>query len=276
MYTDSRVKFHAARLAFALLLLSGTIFPCVAFAGSIGFRVDTTIHAGSELQVGVKLSHTGDEAAADVFPVASVEGLQAKGEVLANFSPRTNHEWLLDLGKLNLSPGSYTVVVRINYADQNGYPFQVLSTAPLRRGVDMRTIVRGQLRIGTIPENGSAKALVTLEAPRGEQGRYRVNLVSPSGLSVNNESVEVDLKSGKKTSVEFQLTNRKLLVGTAVNCYALVTNLTDAPPQTDTIQGIARIVAPREMLTTTLIMQIAGMLTVLLIILELATLRRLR
>lgn len=256
--------------ALLLLLSFGS-----AEAGSIGFRVDTTVHARDILRLEISLTHTGNEAASDVSPQVEINGQTVDGDVLPVFAPQATQSWTLEFDPSPVPSGIDAAVVRIRYSDLNGYPFEVISIAPVNTGAKATPAVRGNFRVAPIPENGSKRASLTLNAPKGRSGSYNVRVIAPGGLTVGADPTDLELVAGKPTSLSIPLTNKNLLVGTAVNVYAVIRASGGGPAQTDTIQGLVRITAPREILTTALILQVAGILTALLLILEFATPRRL-
>ncbi len=275
----SNARFLRWQLATLLLVLPTMLAtPWPSWAGSIGFRVDTTVRTSDRVEVAVKLTHTGDETASDVFPIVELNHRQAKGAVASSFAASSSREWVLDLGPAGFPTGVYAAVIRVNYADLNGYPFQVVSVAPVQMGMAAASPIQGHLRVPAIPENGSGKATLTLDSVERRSGRFRVEIAVPAGIAASTETFEIDLAgtdgASRNNRRDVVLTNRNLLVGTSVNVYALVTNLDGGPPQTDRIQAVVRIIKPRELLTTSLLMQVGGMLTVLLLLLETATVRR--
>lgn len=264
-----RLLTRAIVAALLITLATSAATPRPAFAGTIGFRVNATVTAAAEIQVELSIDHTGNEAAINVQPVVELEGQSVAGSMLATMAPETTETWHVSLKREDLVEGSYIAIIRVRYADTNGYPFEILATANVKIG-NPKTLarIRGNMKTAAIPENGSALSTLTVEASKNRAGKVDVQIVVPSGLQLSRDSIRLDMSKDLKKEVQLTVTNKSLLLGTSVNIFALVSNRDGATRQTDLIRGNVRISRAIERLTTRLLLQVSALLTVLLITLE--------
>jgi hypothetical protein len=263
-----RIPFVAAVAAFAILASAQA-----TLAGSIGFRIDTEVKSGPGVDAKVTLTHTGDEAASDVNVRVEMLDRSADGTALAKVLPGKSQTWDLHLFD-QIENGAYVIVVRASYADANGYPFEVVSTAPATVGGKAEPRVTGSLHPPKLTVDGSGTARLTLKKPLAREGAFEVRLIGPGGLEIQPERVAVDFDAKGEASAAFKMRNRKLLPGTSVNVYALVTGTGPNARQTDIVRGTVRIGAAVPRWTYEFFYQAAGAVALLLLLLELVAWRR--
>jgi len=249
--------------------LPGRLTRLSCAAGSIGFRVDTDVDTRDGLSVKVTLTQTGDEAANDVTPTIEFLGKQTTGEPIAKFQPSQDHVWEIRLRDQPLTPGSYAVVVRVRYSDANGYPFEITSLAPATPGGKAGARVSGAFVIPKVPVDGDADGTLSLKKPKGRSGPFEGVLISPHGLHLTPEHFPVDFDQEGNASIDLSLNNDKLLAGTSVNVFALVSSDQDGFHQTDTVRGTIHIVAAESLLSGTTFYRAAAAAAALLVVLEL-------
>jgi hypothetical protein len=239
-----------------------------AGAGTIGFRTDAEVKAGPGADAKVTLTHTGDEAADDVMVRVELLDKAVDGEKIRSIPPGGSHVWQFHLAD-ELPTGVYTVLIRVRYTDSNGYPFEVISTASATVGAKAAQRIFGNLQIPNLPSGGEVTATLEAKRPKERKGDFEASLAVPSGLHVTPERVVLSFSPEGKATASFRIRNLKLLTGTSVNVYGLVTGTGDGFPQTDGIRGTARIVASSSQRSgPPPFYRIAAGLFVLLIVLE--------
>lgn len=240
-----------------------------ARAGTIGFRTDAKVTSGPGIDAEITLTHTGDEVADDVSVQAELLDRTVGGAPVDSMRPGQSEVWKLHLFD-TLPRGVYSIVLRTRYADANGYPLEVVSLASSTLGVQPGPRIFGSLLVPRLTPDGEAVATLTAKRPPARDGAYEAQVVAPSGLEVEPKRVALDFDSSGKATAEFRVRNLKLLAGTSVNIFALITGAHDGFPQTDTIRGGVRITTPPPRLTSPMFYQLAGALFALLVILEAA------
>lgn len=274
MHRASRLAGRLTRLLLTATLLSGAFGIEQVHAGSIGFRIDTDVDTRGGLSVKITLTQTGDEAASDVAPTVEFLDERKSGETLAKFQPDESHIWELRLRDQPLAPGAYAVVVRVHYSDANGYPFEITSVAPATAGGNAAPRVTGAFVVSKVPVGGNSEGTLNLKRPKGRSGAFEGRLISPRGLSLTPARFPIDFGHDGNATIGVSLHNDKLLAGTSVNLFALISSDHAGIHQTDTVRGTIRVVAAESVLSATTFYRAAAAVAGLLVILELIGLRR--
>jgi hypothetical protein len=238
-----------------------------ARAGTIGFRTDAKVTAGPGIDVNVTLTHTGDEAASDVSVRAEMLDSAMDGERIDSIVPGGNHVWNLHLAD-QVPKGVYTIILRVQYADQNGYKFEIVSHAAAPVGVNPAAKIFGNIDVPRLVVDGEATAKLFVKKPPERSGTYEVRLVAPFGLKIEPDRMKLDFDDAGKTTLDFTVRNSSLLAGTSVNLYALITGSDPGFSQTDAIRGTVRISAAASRVTSPLFYEGAAAMFLLLVALE--------
>lgn len=259
---------QASRAAIAALAaLLGAALASPVFAGTIGFRTDAQVTSGPGIDAKVALTHTGDEAASDVSVRAELLDRKIDGAPVASIAPGQSHVWNFPIFD-HIEKGIYAIVLRARYADANGYAFEVVSTAIAAVGAKAAPRIFGNVEIPQLTAGGESTARLTVKKPPERSGDFEVRLVAPAGLEVKPDRMALAFDASGKTVVNFQVRNLKLLAGTSVNVFGVVTGNDPGFPQSDTIRGTARIGVPRAKVTSPMFYQAAAAVLLLLALLE--------
>jgi len=238
-FVTSRLRRFAAGVVLTSLWCAAP-----AHAGTIGFTIQTTVDTAGGLSIRIDARNTGDEAANDVRPIAEWGDVSAKADSVRSVAPGQTQTWTLHLSKTPPPAGIHAAIVRLSYEDANGYPFEVLASAPFSAQAAPRPVVQGQLTLPPIAQNASAKGALLLTVPKERGDRFTVRLVTPAGVSTSQQPKTLPVNKDRKLRIPLEVRNVTLLPGTSVNVFALVTGEGETPPQTDLVQGVVRIVAP--------------------------------
>ena len=252
----------------AVTLAAATTLPATALAGTIGFKTDAKVTAGPGIELEVTLTHTGDETAADVSVEAELLGKSVTGEKVPGIPPGQQHVWNFRLAD-NVASGVYSVLLRVRYADSNGYEFEIVSTAAAPVGVTPAPKLFGSIDVPRLTVGGQTTAVLNLKKPPERSGTFDVRLVAPGGLSVDPDKLTVDFDESGKATAHFAIRNKDLLAGTSVNLFAFATGNDPGFEQTDTIRGIARVTVAPPKITAENFYRAAGVVAGILVVLEL-------
>jgi hypothetical protein len=247
--------------------------PATALAGTIGFRIDAEVRAGERIEVKVTATHTGDEAATEVQPEISLFDRVEIGEKLPTLAAGANRVWQMTLPGPPMPKGAYTVVIRLKYADLNGYPFEALSTVQALVSAKAGSKVSGAFRLPKLPPKGSSKATLALRRPQARSSStFEGSVVAPSGVEIAPATFPITFDAAGNASVELSVSNKKLLPGTSVNLFALVTGDDNGLKQTDTIRGTLSIGAAEKKVSKVTFYGAAGAVAALWALLEIGAL----
>lgn len=265
----------ATRLRFAVVVAASLLGATPAHSGSIGFRTDAEVTAGSGVDLRVTLTHTGDEQAHDVVVLAELLDRRLEGRRIDAVNPGQSEVWNFHLFD-EIPQGVYVVVLRTRYADSNGYPFETVSAATANVRVQPAPRIFGNVDVPPLGTGGEAVAKLTAKRPSQRSGDYEVRLVAPAGLEVKPQLARLVFDAGGRANVDFRVRNLKLLQGTTVNVFALVDGTADGHPQTDTIRAAVRITASTPAITSPMFYQSATATFLLLVVLEIFAWRNAR
>jgi hypothetical protein len=240
-------------------------FAPTAHAGSISFKITSTVDTAEGLQLTLGLKNVGDEAARMVRPTAIVGDLKVTGDPVKIIGPNSRQEWTLKLSDDALPTGTYSLISKIAYEDANAYEFEVLAASPFDVNTKRRRAVAGALALPQMRGREEVAGALSLRVPNNRGRRYDVHLVLPSGVRVDKAQHRIEVPANGQLRLPLKLRNSTLLAGSSVNAFALVTSLDENPPQTDTLPGIVRIGKPPEPFTTsTFVSLLIGLLVYLL------------
>ncbi|HYC01315.1 MAG TPA: hypothetical protein VEC57_19440 [Candidatus Limnocylindrales bacterium] len=247
--------------------------PAPVAAGTIGFRIDAEVTAGEEVRVKVTATHTGDENATEVYPEVSLLDRKAEGEKLPTLAAGAKHVWELNIPGPPLPKGAYVVAIRLRYADLNGYPFEALSTVQALVSAKAGSKVSGAFRIPKMsPDDKVVGTLALRRPPARKSSTFEGSILAPSGLEVSPERFPVMFDEAGNASVQLTINNKKLLPGTSVNIFALITGNDDGLRQTDTIRGTVSVGAAVARVSKVTFYGAAAALAGLWVLLEIAAL----
>src|SRR5262245_61532818 len=114
-------------VAAALLLL---LAAARADAGSISITMTATAEVkDTNLNIGLKVGNSGDEAASSVMATLRVRDQEAKGQRHDAIDPGTTVQESLTAPLGDIGPGRWPYRLTVDYTDANQYPFQALHAA---------------------------------------------------------------------------------------------------------------------------------------------------
>jgi len=241
LYRSQSQRWTGAILAVSASLLLAGAARCDA--GTISFRIDSTVDHANGVRLSLTLTNLGDESAYAVTPRARIGDASAAGEALEKLEPRASHSWVLPIRSEALSPGAYVIVTRVAYQDANEYPFEVLATTPIAVNVQRKPAIGGTFAVANVDSTEEVGGELVLQRPPSRGQRYKVEMLAPSGLAVRPRERSVTFGDKRDLVIRFRLRNRNLLPGSRLNISALVTSLDEDPVQTDTVGGTVAVTA---------------------------------
>ncbi len=238
-----------------------------AHAGTIGFKISTSVTTGNGVRVALDLTNTGDEAANAVVPMAMLGDRTVRASEIRQIAPQTSEKIEIAVQDADLGDGSYVLVTRVQYEDANGYPFEVLSSTPFDVRAARKIPLIGKLTAPAL-SGAAVEGRLTLRAAGNRGRRYEVKLISPRGVEMTPELREVEASAEGAIELPISIRNVSLLPGNPAAVFALVRSLDEASPQTDVIRGTVRALAVAERIDRRDFLAVIGVLGVLLVALE--------
>src|SRR5262249_19848043 len=146
----------------------------LALASSARATITIQLSAETRLDQNVALTvvanNAGDEAARDVAPEVLYQGQRQQADALAALERGTKHDWACSLPPPS-GPGTFPIVIRMHYADGNGYPLSALLVHLVRTPGAPGGPVRSKLGAGVMTRSATAKLLLENPGPRPVGGR---------------------------------------------------------------------------------------------------------
>jgi hypothetical protein len=209
--------------AFFLVLLSSLFIlgPIPAKAGFITLQTQTTpSFDGKKFKLKVNVTNRGDEPTYNVVVSADVNGavtLSPAKEVL-----EINETYSLELvSDLTFEkPGRYPVVVNVDYADANQYPFSSPSISHVVYQDSLPLQIFGTLENVELSTGGTVK--LTLKNMDEKEKKAMVRLVIPKELSSSDLSATVPLKGRSEKEMRFKIKNFSALPGSTYSIFAII------------------------------------------------------
>ena len=227
----------------ALLLL----WVAPALAGNISLRVsvDPRLHQGN-LTVTVRVANRGLEAAHQLRLSALVQGawIQAKGP--AKLSPGRDAAVTLETPLSPPLPGTYGVLVRVNYTDVNGYPLSAVSWGMFSHQKAAASQVNVKGRAGA-PQPGEPPAFL-LHNPGKAARKVSLVIMAPGEMTPKLMRQDLVLEPGQSRTVEAALSNRGALEDSTYPVVALASYLEDGRQYTAAAVALLKISTPPDTL----------------------------
>ena len=206
------------RAAPLLLVACLTALPAAAKSISISMSVTPEVRAGA-LNVKVRVSNTGDEAASSVTPVLRMGDKETRGTRRETLGPNESLEDTLNLATGDLGQGRWPFRVAIDYTDANQYPFQALHVALLTVGNPAPArIALPEVKIPPLADSVDMTARV--KNLSGTARKVKVTAFVPEGLEVAQGAPEIDVDAWAEKTVSIDVTNRTALPGSRYPLFA--------------------------------------------------------
>ena len=211
-------RLRAAALVAVLTCLS----PVLARAGSISISMTATASVkDGALEVALKISNSGDEAANSVVPILRLRDREARGSRRDSLAPGDTIEDTLRVPMGDLGSGRWPFRVATDYTDANQYPFQALHVAVVTVGDPSPSKVAvSDITIPAVSESGTVSMKIKNLAAAARDAE--VTVFAPDGLEVLTPTQQVTLKPWESVDARADLVNRTALAGSRYPIFVAV------------------------------------------------------
>jgi hypothetical protein len=183
-----------------------------ALAGSISQQIHTTCTVTDKgVIVKVTTTNIGREAAVNVQILVLFQGKKHSSQIKPTLEPGAYFTAMASLRPDLKMAGSYSVEVRVNFHDQNGYPFSSLSHGSFvfKEGVNTEVFIEPS---EVILAKRSKLELEIFNMDQ-ESREIKIRLAVPRELNVTPSEKILTLKARGKRKVHFTLENFSALPG---------------------------------------------------------------
>ncbi|HLK09812.1 MAG TPA: hypothetical protein VKW76_00355 [Candidatus Binatia bacterium] len=210
--------FRAAR-ATALVAAAVPAILAPPAGGAITIRLDAeTTVAAAATTLRLTATNAGGETARHIAPEVTWLDRPRPAEAVAALDPGGRQRWDLALPPAPAA-GAFPLVIRVRYADANGYPLSALLVHLVRTPGAPAGPVRAGLVAGPVTTFGTARLRLEDPGPRAVAGRVVVAL--PAELTTDPESQPAQVPAQGHVELPLVVQNASALVGSAYPMYAL-------------------------------------------------------
>ncbi len=167
-------------------------------------------------RVRVKLLNSGDESAHNVQISLITENFQSDPIFVGDLSPNSPFEgdFTLDLTK-EILPGIYPLVVLVDYADANGYPFSSVSPTSLIYKTPTVSKVSGVMEELSLTGKETKTLKLTLRNLDDFSHDVNVKLILPRELKVTDGEKRVSIQPKEEEELGFEVSSFSALPGSS-------------------------------------------------------------
>lgn len=173
-----------------------------------------------ELMVSVEVTNNGDEPAYYVTGNVEVGGHSKVGDTREILDVKESFKIKFDFKLPFDKPGNYPVLIRVDFADGNQYPFSALSLRHINYGEAISPRIFGKMDPLQIAKKG--KVRLKLKCLDEKEKALTVRLILPKEISTSDPVRKIEFKPGKEEDISFRISNFSALVGANYPIYALM------------------------------------------------------
>jgi len=183
---------------------------------SLTTTISTDIMTENTTKVNVKLVNSGDEAAYNVQISLITENFQTNPIFVVVLNPNNPFEgnFTLDLED-KILPGNYPIVVLVDYADANGYPFSSVSPTSIVYKTLTSSKVSGVTQELSLTGKETKKFILTIRNLDDLPHDVDVKLILPRELKVNDEERRISIQSKEEKELSFDVSSFGALPGSS-------------------------------------------------------------
>lgn len=229
------------------LLLLSLLWAAPATGGNISLRVAVTpqLQQG-RLAVRVRILNRGQEAAHGLRVSIQAPGVAAQDKGPAELAPGQSASLTIGAPFTPPLPGTYGVLVRVDYTDNNGYPLSAVSWGVFShvKAAASRVSIKGQ---AGAPKPGKPPAFL-LHNPGPATLRVHLVIMAPGEMTPQLTRQEVELGPGGSQKVEAALANRGALADSIYPVVALAAYQAEGLQHTVAAVALLRVSTPPDLL----------------------------
>ena len=166
------------------------------------------------------IANEGDEPAYQVQALLEIEGHAVSLPPIAEIRPHEQETVKATVPVGALEAGAYTGVLRVGYADGNGYALSTVAVIPVSKRVNPPSPVTVVVRAGDVASSGEVDVHVSNVVRRSAP--VHVRLIAPRELTVTPSEARVVLLGGQEESLRFAVRNASALPGSSYAVFAVV------------------------------------------------------
>lgn len=241
---------NGKRVQFLLMSLLITLF-LIPFgrAGEISLRItnENLVSYPEDMEMNISVKNLGNEVArsVEIVPILP-SGLRTNNLIIGDLPPEERFTGKLNFSKTEeFSLGIYPLVLRVEYADMNQYPFSVLASSYFENENSSRAYVGGAMNKIEITKEGSGSIELKLRNMDEKSHEVKINLYSPKEIKVETPQKKVNIEGQGTKEISFNLESFGALPGSSYFLIASV-EYEDGLHKTSLAKGMVEIVEEKS------------------------------
>ena len=242
-----------------------------ALANATYISISTTAKAtvqNNTLSVLTNVSNLGDESAYNVQFITTANGNTQKSKIFDVVGIRQPVMATSVFNVSGLNPGRYPLIVRVDYADANQYPFSALTNSYYVIGNNVNSDIVAQMDKVEISKGG--KLVLKMMNLGDTAKKVSVSLFIPKELSTTEQARSVTIGPKSTESVSFDVVQFSALKGSTYVVFATVEYDENNTHFTSFAQSFVSIVEAKGVygVSTPFIIAIVAILAIAFIVLQ--------
>lgn len=201
----------------------------------------------STAKIVVGVTNKGDESAYNVKISAAIGGKIIAGPLIDLLKVNDKYSETLTGSVDFKKPGTYPVIIAVEYTDANRYPFTASSVVYVNYKEGAVSRVAGEIAAISIADSGRLR--VKIKNMEQAEEKIAIRLVAAKEFLISTPEKQITLKPGLEETVVFDIKNLSALTGSNYPVYAILGYEDDKYHYTSGIGGAIHIEEEKPILT---------------------------
>ncbi|MFH1721709.1 MAG: NEW3 domain-containing protein [Candidatus Altiarchaeota archaeon] len=238
------VEYKSLLFVLSVIFLISTVDATyISIASSIG--VETIVNE-TQSRVQILVENRGDEAAHNVqVSLIPPKGMSAsEPQVVGILNPMQRYTGIFEITpSADMLPGRYPLILVIEYADANGYPFSAFAKTVFTYQKPAPSHISGAIEPLEISEKGGGSTKLTLTNRDDQLQTVTVQLHVSKELVATPEIQEVTIEPKSQKEIKYEIRSIGALPGSTYPYIAAITNEDEGLAHATIVMGQVKIVA---------------------------------
>ncbi|MGR3179110.1 MAG: hypothetical protein ACUZ8E_13745 [Candidatus Anammoxibacter sp.] len=213
----------------------------------IAFKIETKATVlGNTLKAQIAATNHGDEAAYNVVISADLNGERRSSEIKKVLHVNKSFQVEFDYDLKLERAGKYPIIVTVDYADANIYPFSAISIPLFVFKENVSANILCKVDNVAIVKDG--KVNLTIKNLDGKRKDIIARLALSKELTVSKPIQNLQLLPHSEVNVGFDVSNFSALEGSSYSGFAIIEYDEDGKHFTSTSSGLIKIIREKEFL----------------------------
>jgi hypothetical protein len=237
-------------LFFVIFLLSVSVVTAkfISITTEIGDPIVADGSGTSQLSI----VNLGDEAAFESsYVLLMPEGFESEEVFIGRLNPNNPYESEFQVKEIGGgSPGQYPGVLRVSYADGNGYPFSAVTPFNIVYKNRTTSSVFGVLEATTLTGDRNRDMKISIRNPDPKPHLVTITLYLPKELDAPQAVKTFEIGPSEKRDVTFKISSFSALPGSSYVVLAAITYVEEGLSHSTFAKGVVSVEEERSIFST--------------------------